>query len=192
MPDTSFYKHDPYATMPKAPSFTVESKDLVDGGEVKKSMLSKMFGIEEGSDESPALSWGGFSADTQSFMVTCYDPDAPTPSGIWHWLMYDIPANITSLVADAGNPDKTKMPIGAKMLKNDAGFEGFVGAAPPPGPSHRYIFCVTALGAPTLQGITKDSSPSLTHFIASQHKVLGRGFLTVSYQVGDSNDEVWA
>lgn len=84
--------------------------------------LSKAFGVEGGEDASPQLSWSGFPAETKSFVVSCYDPDAPTVSGFWHWCMYDIPASVTSLET-AADP-----PAGAKVLKNDAGFAGFCGA----------------------------------------------------------------
>ena len=140
------FSYNTYDSLPKAPAFKVTSNDITDGGVMPPAQLSKAFGVEGGEDLSPSLSWEGFPAETKSFVVTCYDPDAPTVSGFWHWAMYDIPASVTSLEAGAGNPDKSKLPPGAKMLKNDAGIAGFLGSAPPPGHgAHRYIFCVTAL-----------------------------------------------
>eukprot|EP00547_Thalassionema_nitzschioides_P014768 CAMPEP_0194242332 /NCGR_PEP_ID=MMETSP0158-20130606/7898_1 /TAXON_ID=33649 /ORGANISM="Thalassionema nitzschioides, Strain L26-B" /LENGTH=194 /DNA_ID=CAMNT_0038977397 /DNA_START=73 /DNA_END=654 /DNA_ORIENTATION=+ len=182
-------QHDPYEKIPKARSFNLESDDLVDGGDMPAPRLSKIAGIEVGSDKSPSLRWDGFDKRTKSFMVTCFDPDAPIPSGFWHWCLYDIPLDITELEAGAGNPDKSKLPIGAKMLKNDAGFAGYIGAAPPPGTPHRYIFCVTALGTPELQNVTEDSSIAFSTYMALEH-VLGRAFLTVSFK-RDGVVELW-
>lgn len=137
--------------------------------------LSKAFGVEGGEDISPQLSWSGFPEDTKSFVVTCYDPDAPTVSGFWHWIMYDVPASCTSLETGA------KPPEGAKVLTNDAGFKGFCGAAPPPGHgNHRYIFCVTALPVENLP-IDEATSPSVCHFNMFGAGVLGRAFLTATF-----------
>lgn len=87
--------------------------------------LSKAFGVDGGEDVSPALSWSGFPDDTKSFVVTCYDPDAPTVSGFWHWIVYDIPASCTTLKTGACVGAEIKdLPDGAKVLKNDAGFAG--------------------------------------------------------------------
>ena len=94
-------------------------------------------------------------------MVTCYDPDAPTVSGFWHWAMYDIPADVLSLPLNAGDKGGAGMPAGAKMLLNDAGFAGYVGAAPPPGyGENRYMFVVSALGVDSLP-IEASTSPPL-------------------------------
>ena len=140
--------------------------------------LSKAFGVPGGEDESPSLSWTAFPAETKSFVVTCYDPDAPTVSGFWHWVMYDVPVSVTSLVTDAGNPDGSKLPEGAKMLKNDAGMAGFLGAAPPPGHGdHRYIYCVSAMPLENLP-IDENTSPCVCHFEMFGIGVIGRAFLT--------------
>ena len=142
---------------------------------------SKAFGVEGGEDQSPSLSWSGFPDGTKSFVVTCYDPDAPTVSGFWHWLVYDIPASVTSLPTGAGDVDKSKLPQGAKVLKNDAGFAGFCGAAPPPGHgAHRYIFCVSALPVESLP-IDENTSPAVCHFNMFGAGVLGRAFLTATF-----------
>jgi len=171
--------HDPYKCVPKVPEFHVSSEELV-GGAFRVPHFSKIFGIEEGADESPSLKWDGFSPDAKSFMVTCYDPDAPTISGFWHWVVYDIPVSVTSLSSGAGNPDQKNLPEGAKMLKNDAGFAGFLGVAPPPGTTHRYIFCVTALATEKLP-IETTSSPPFSQFMALNSGVLGRAFFTISH-----------
>ena len=95
--------------------------------------------------------------------------------------MYDIPVSVTLLPTDAGNKDGSKLPAGAKQLKNDAGFSGFCGAAPPPGHGkHRYIFCVSALPVEKLP-IDENTTPAVCHFNMFGAGVLGRAFLTAQY-----------
>lgn len=140
--------------------------------------LSKAFGVEGGEDQSPQLSWSGFPKETtKSFVVSCYDPDAPTVSGFWHWVVYDIPATVTSLETGADPAS-----VGGKVLKNDAGFAGFCGAAPPPGHGpHRYIFCVSALPVEHLPIDESSTSPAVCHFNMFGAGVLGRAFLTATF-----------
>eukprot|EP00934_Nitzschia_sp_Nitz4_P005177 Nitzschia sp. Nitz4//scaffold133_size116822//12381//14834//NITZ4_003792-RA/size116822-processed-gene-0.49-mRNA-1//-1//CDS//3329535351//5167//frame0 len=172
---------NPYDFLPEAPTFQVTSSDVKEGGVMAAPQLSKAFGVDGGEDVSPQLSWSGFPENTKSFVVTCYDPDAPTASGFWHWTVYDIPASCTSLDTGAGTDGAGKLPEGAKMLKNDAGFPGYVGCAPPPGHGdHRYIFCVSALPEPALP-ITPDVSPAVCGFNMFGMGVLARGFLTANF-----------
>jgi Raf kinase inhibitor-like YbhB/YbcL family protein len=170
---------NPYDFLPEAPTFAVTSTDLEEGATLKAPQLSKAFGVEGGEDVSPSLSWSGAPPETKSFVVTCYDPDAPTVSGFWHWIVYDLPATTTSLPTGAGNPDKSGLPEGAKTLKNDGGFPGFCGAAPPPGHGeHRYIFCVSAMGIDSLPIDEATTSPAVSQFNMFGAGVLARGFLT--------------
>lgn len=176
------FNYNTYDSLPPAAEFSVISNDIEEGGVMPEPQLSKAFGVEGGEDCSPSLSWAGFPENTRSFVVTCYDPDAPTVSGFWHWVVYDIPASVTSLVTGAGNQDGALLPEGAKMLKNDAGFAGFCGAAPPPGHgSHRYIFCVSALPVANLP-IDEQTTPTVCNFNMFGAGVLGRAFLTANFE----------
>jgi len=134
-----------------------------------------------GSDTSPQLSWSGFPAETRSFAVTCYDPDAPTASGFWHWGVYNIPASVTELPAGAGDPDGSKLPAGAKMTRNDAGIRGYAGSAPPPGHGpHRYFFVVHALDVETLD-LGDDPSNAFLGFNLFTH-TLARAMIVPVYE----------
>jgi Raf kinase inhibitor-like YbhB/YbcL family protein len=167
---------NPYDFLPSAPAFELKSGDIEDGGTMPAPQLSKAWGVPGGEDLAPSLDWSGFPPETKSFVVTCFDPDAPTVSGFWHWIVYDIPASVTSL------PTGGKMPKGAKSLKNDAGFSGFCGAAPPPGHGdHRYIFCVSALPVETLPIEEDKTSPTVCNFNMFGAGVLARGFLTAKF-----------
>ncbi|MBV8711439.1 MAG: YbhB/YbcL family Raf kinase inhibitor-like protein, partial [Solirubrobacterales bacterium] len=124
--------YNPYDYLPKVPSFELTSEDVRDGQELQQPQLSGLFGAG-GEDVSPQLSWRGFPDATKSFAVTCYDPEAPTASGFWHWAVVDIPANVTELARGAEDEQGSSLPRGAFQLRNDAGVRQYVGAAPPPG-----------------------------------------------------------
>ena len=165
---------DPYPLLPEVPSFSVTSDDVSDGQPLKDDQ------VQEFGDTSPQLSWSGAPEGTQSFVVTCFDPDAPTPSGWWHWLAIDIPGDVTSLDAGAGASDDS-LPGNAFHLRNDFGDKNYGGAAPPPGDQvHRYFFVVHAVGEPTL-GVDSDTSPALGSGTLVG-KTLGRAIIQGTYQ----------
>lgn len=164
----------PYDSLPDVGSFTVTSTDVADGETLPMAQVSGILGAG-GSDVSPHLAWSGFPAETKSFVVTCFDPDAPTGSGFWHWTMYNIPATVTELPSGAG--DGSGLPDGAGQLKHDGGGPGYIGAGPPPGHGpHRYFFAVHALSVESLP-INDDVSNAVCGFNMFTN-VLARAVIT--------------
>ncbi|MCW2815716.1 MAG: phospholipid-binding protein family [Nocardioides sp.] len=163
---------DPYPLLPAAPSFRVSSTDVTDGQPLKGDQVAA-----EGNT-SPQLSWDAVDG-AQSYTVTCFDPDAPTPSGFWHWVLVDLPADVTSLDTGAG-AEGGDLPGSAFHCRNDGGTQGFMGAAPPQGDQvHRYFFVVHAVTEPQL-GVDADASPAVVSFNLA-FKTAGRAILTGTY-----------
>jgi Raf kinase inhibitor-like YbhB/YbcL family protein len=164
---------DPYDLLPSKPSFTLESDEVTDGEKMDASFVAPMAGGD--SDHSPHLRWSGFPEETKSFAVTCFDPDAPTHSGFWHWVLVNVPASTTELASGAGSGGE--LPAGAFHVRNDYGEKAWGGAAPPEGdPPHRYVFAVHALDVETLEGVTEDASPAFVGFNLAFH-TLARGVI---------------
>jgi len=181
LPTKGPFPYDTYDHVPTAPSFQLTSLSFQHLGKLPLEACSKIMGVDGGQDLSPALSWSGFDVDaTKSFVVTCYDPDAPVVSGFWHWILVDVPADVTSLPEGAGNAvgDASKLPKGAKLVRNDAGFVGYLGAGAPPGHGqHRYQFVVTAMACESLPGVTEQSSGALVHGKMNRSGIVGRATL---------------
>ncbi len=171
---------DPYDFLPQVPSFTVTSTDCSHGEPLARPHVSGVMGAG-GEDRSPQLSWSGFPEGTRSFAVTVYDPDAPTASGFWHWAVANIPASVTELPSGAGDKDSPALPEGAVQLRNDGGFAGFVGAAPPAGHgAHRYFVVVHAVDVDRLD-VDSDTTPAVLGFNLFFH-TLARASLVATYE----------
>ncbi len=128
-----------------ANGLTLSSPQFVDGGTLPLEQVGNSNGCT-GMNVSPELDWSGVPAGTVSLVLTTYDPDAPTGSGLWHWVNYNIPATATSLPKGAGTPGGTALPAGTLVLNNDPGVAGYSGACPPVGDApHRYVFTLYAL-----------------------------------------------
>jgi Raf kinase inhibitor-like YbhB/YbcL family protein len=165
---------DPYELLPQVGTFDVTSSDVRDGDQLPDTQ------VFEGGNTSPQLSWSGFPDGTRSFVVTCFDPDAPTPSGFWHWVAVNLPATTTSVDTGAGASDAT-LPGDAFHVRNDYGTKNFGGAAPPKGDHpHRYYFVVHAVDVDKLD-VDGDASPAVVSFNLAFH-TLARAIITPTYQ----------
>jgi Raf kinase inhibitor-like YbhB/YbcL family protein len=174
--------NDPFARLPVVPNFTVTSTDVTDGQALPPAQMSAIFGVPGGADLSPQLSWSGAPAETRSYTVTMYDPDAPSGSGFWHWAAADIPASVAGLPAGAGDGTGEHLPTGAFHLRNDARFARFIGGGPPPGNGrHRYVIVVQAIGIEKVGQlqVQADSTPAWLGFMINMSgHLLGRAVIT--------------
>jgi Raf kinase inhibitor-like YbhB/YbcL family protein len=142
-------------------TFTLSSSDL--GGSATKNQEFNGFGCS-GDNKSPQLTWTNAPEETKSFAVTMYDPDAPTGSGFWHWVVFDIPASSTELVTNAGNVTLNLAPEGTIQSVTNYGIKGFGGPCPPEGHGfHQYIITVYALKTKSL-GLNSDTNPAVIGF----------------------------
>jgi Raf kinase inhibitor-like YbhB/YbcL family protein len=161
-------KRDPYSDLPVVPDFELKSNLVANDHPLPTAQVSGIFGAG-GQDSSPDLEWSGFPEQTRSFMLTMFDPDAPTPSGFWHWAAINLPGHLTSLPTRAGESDDT-LPVGAVHLPNDAGLRRYLGAAPPPGDPHRYFIVVSALDIAEAS-LPTDTTPALASFQMLSHTI---------------------
>ena len=137
-----------------------------------RQVLSAAYGFGcAGENLSPQLAWSGAPPETQSFAVTCFDPDAPTGSGFWHWVLVNIPPGVQSLAEGAGNPGSANAPAGALETRTDFGQPGYGGPCSPPGSNfHRYVFAVHALNVASLP-VNADTSAAVVGFMLGMHTI---------------------
>lgn len=160
-------------------TFTLRSDDL--GGNFTNEQLANIFGYE-GGNVSPHLAWENAPEGTKSFVVFCHDPDAPTPSGFWHWAVFDIPAEVTELASDAGNPEKELLPEKAFMAEVDTGMASYCGPCPPLGDfTHSYVYTVYALDVESL-GVTPQTPLAQATFMMVMQHELARASIISYYK----------
>lgn len=158
-----------------AADFRLTSSDIAEGKAMAGRHVFKGFGCA-GDNISPALAWSGVPAGTKSFALMAYDPDAPTGSGWWHWVVYNLPAAATSLPSGAS---QAGLPPGTVQGRTDYGAPGYGGPCPPPGTPHRYVFTLHALDVDSLP-LPADASAAMVGFMVNSHSV-GKASLTALY-----------
>lgn len=172
---------NPYELLPSVPSFTVRSNDFADGEALDSAFAHSSVG---GANRSPALSWHGAPPETKSYVVTCFDPDAPIVSGFWHWTAANLPAECTALPGGAGTDDQTLAAAapGARHVRSDFGELRYDGCAPPAGDRpHRYFFVIHAVDVEQLD-VSSETAPAVVGFQLAFH-TLARAVLHGTYQV---------
>ena len=164
---------DPYDLLPAVASFSLTSKDVTDGEPLDALFIHTSAG---GENQSPQLAWSGAPGETRGYAVTCFDPDAPTGSGFWHWVLVNVPVSVTELERGAD-----PLPEGAFCVRNDYGEANYGGSAPPPGDRpHRYVFAVHALDVDRLD-VGPEASPAYVGFNLAFH-TLARAVIRPTYQ----------
>jgi hypothetical protein len=159
-------------------AFTLDSAEVKPNATIAEAQVFKGFGCS-GGNVSPSLTWKSPPAGTKSFAVTVYDPDAPTGSGWWHWVVFNIPATTTSLPAGAGDP-AGKMPAGAVQSRTDFGKPGYGGPCPPQGDKpHRYVFTVYALKVDKLDA-DENAPAAMVGFMIHANQI-GKATFTAKY-----------
>jgi Raf kinase inhibitor-like YbhB/YbcL family protein len=158
-------------------TFTVKSNDL--GGQFTLKQFGRGPGCD-GGNISPELHWENAPQDTKAFAVTMHDMDAATGSGLWHWVVYNIPAAVTSLDSDAGSLAKHNLPDGAIGGLSDVGVKGYFGPCPPVGELHRYLITVHALKEAVTVG--ENASAALTGFMLNLNSLAKASLLVYARQ----------
>ena len=164
-----------------AAGMKLTSAEIKNNARIADEQVFKGFGCT-GSNISPSLTWSGAPKGTKSFAVSIYDPDAPTGSGWWHWVVFNIPASTTALPKGAGDPSKNLVPAGAIQSRTDFGGDGYGGPCPPKGHgTHHYHITVFAVDVDKLPDAQNDqASAALVGFDLHFH-TLGKATLTGTY-----------
>ena len=145
-----------FAASAFAQTFTLKTNEI--GGQATNKQMLNVYGCT-GENQSPQLYWENAPAGTQAFAVTMYDKDAPTGSGFWHWVVFNIPSNITELKSGAGDITKNLMPEGVIQSNSDGGRPGYGGPCPQPGLAHMYLITIYALK--TKLTLDKNTTPAI-------------------------------
>lgn len=154
---------------------TITSPNIAEGATFPNEQIYNGNGYA-GENVSPELNWSGAPEGTKSFAVTIYDPDAPTGSGWWHWVVYNLPATITTLPKGAGDPAKGLMPAGAVQGLTDFGVPGYGGPCPPPGDRpHRYVVTVFAVDVSSFE-LPANATPAMVGFNLHFHTLAKASF----------------
>lgn len=149
-------------------TFTLKSQDI--GGQFTKEFEFKGFGCS-GNNQSPQLYWENTPEGTKSFAITMYDPDAPTGSGFWHWIVFDIPSNTTEILRNAGIPNSTTLPQKSIQSITNYGIYGYGGPCPPENHGiHQYIITIHALKVESL-GLSSKTNPAIVGFYLWQNTI---------------------
>jgi Raf kinase inhibitor-like YbhB/YbcL family protein len=161
-----------------ASAFELTSPDIAPGAKIADEYVFNGFGCT-GKNVSPALKWSGAPAGTKSFALMVYDPDAPTGSGFWHWVMFDIPPTVSELPQTAGDLKSGKAPAGGVQSRTDFGVPGYGGPCPPKGdPAHHYHFMLFAVDAPKLDA-DANTSAAVVGFNLHFHTLAKTEFVAV-------------
>lgn len=167
--------NDPYEKLAPVPAMELRSS-FANGDALPKAQVAPSHG---GDGRSPALEWDRVDG-AEAYLVTCYDPDAPTMSGFWHWVVYNIPGEVTSLAEGVGTGDEADLPEWSKAGYNETLSREYRGAAPPAGHGpHRYFFTVSALDAPL--EVPENLTGARINFMARDH-VIARGSLVATFE----------
>lgn len=166
-----------FCTTPAVADMALRSSDIAEGEIMDADQVFAGFGCD-GGNLAPSLSWSGVPEGTKSFIITVYDPDAPTGSGFWHWSVFNLPATVTELSEGAGT-EQVPLPEGAIQARNDFSMNAFGGACPPEGSEHRYVFTVYAMPQDALT-IDETASGALVGFFANT-SALGSASITAKY-----------
>jgi Raf kinase inhibitor-like YbhB/YbcL family protein len=163
-----------------AEKFVLKSQEVAAGASLGVAQVANSFGCT-GNNIAPSFTWQNAPKETRSFALMAYDPDAPTGSGFWHWVVFNIPATTTSLPANSGVNGKVPLPAGAIESRTDVGVPGFLGACPPKGDKpHRYQFTLYALSVESLP-LTADTTPAIVGFNVRSH-TLAKAQIEAVYQ----------
>ncbi len=162
-----------------AHAFELSSPSIPPGGTFSSAAIFHGFGCA-GGNLSPALAWRDVPHGARSFALTLFDPDAPTGSGWWHWVVVDVPAVTRALPEGAGSASGGALPAGAVQIRNDFGVVAYGGPCPTAGDRpHRYVFTLYALRTAHLD-LPPGASPAMAGFLIRANAI-SQAHLTVRY-----------